>query len=67
MGDSTGNRGSNNALYFIVGALAVVVAIIAFLYFNGDFGGSETPPNGTVEAPATPPAPAAPAPSTTTE
>ena len=70
MADSTGNRDSNNALYFIVGGLVVVVAVIAFLYFNGDLGGGSDTTNVTIEAPATPEAPAAPAtpaPSTTTE
>lgn len=58
-------RGSNNMLYFIVGGLVVVVAVIAFLYFNGDIPGNSDTTNVTIEAPAAPAAPAAP--STTTE
>lgn len=37
MADSTTGR-PNGGLYFIVGALAVAVVGLGFLYFNGNFG-----------------------------
>jgi hypothetical protein len=49
-----GNSG-NGALYFIVGALCVAVAIGAFFMFGGNLGPS------TAQAPASAAAPAAPA------
>jgi hypothetical protein len=64
MADNTGRgRGSNNALYFIVGGLVVIAGIFLFLYTNGHIGGgndvnvSVTPPAAT-EPPAPAPAPA---------
>lgn len=58
MAEST-DSGSNNALYFIVGGLVVVVGIVAFLFFGGYLPGTTDTTNITVEAPA--------APATTTE
>jgi hypothetical protein len=58
---SDGN-GGNGALYFLVGALCVAVAIGAFFMFGGGHLGPST-----AQAPASAPAPAAstPAPTTT--
>ncbi len=47
----------NGALYFIVGALCIAVAVGAFFMFGGNMGGSSS----TAQAPAAAPAAAAPA------
>jgi hypothetical protein len=52
-----GNNG-NGALYFIVGALCVAVAIGAFFLFGGNLGPSTAQAPGAASAPA-PAAPAA--------
>ena len=47
-------RSSNNTLYFIVGALLVIVAVIAFFVFSGRGGEAPTPqaPEINVEVPS---------------
>ncbi|MEX1107423.1 MAG: hypothetical protein WEC00_00800 [Dongiaceae bacterium] len=43
---------SNNALYFIVGGLVVLVAVLAYLFLGGDTGDMGSDTNVTIEAPA---------------
>jgi hypothetical protein len=43
--------GGNNALYFIVGGIAVVVALLAFLYMGGHMPGQSSKMSVTIEAP----------------
>jgi hypothetical protein len=53
------SSGGNGGLYFVVGAIAVVVAILAFLYFGGDIGNGgdrKVDVNITTPKPASPPA-----------
>jgi hypothetical protein len=47
------NSGSNNVLYFIVGAMVVVLAGLTFMFFNGNFGG-RSKVDVTIQAPKTP-------------
>jgi hypothetical protein len=43
--------GGNNFLYFIVGGIVVVVAILAFLYMGGHMPGQSSKVSVTLEAP----------------
>jgi TM2 domain-containing membrane protein YozV len=43
--------GGTNFLYFIVGGIVVVVALLAFLYMGGHLPGQNKTVNVTVEAP----------------
>ena len=43
--------GGTNFLYFIVGGIVVVVALLAFLYMGGHLPGQNSKVNVTVEAP----------------
>ena len=52
MSDNNSGNG-NGALYFIVGALVVAVAVGGFFMFGGNVGGSST---ASAPAPATAPA-----------
>jgi hypothetical protein len=45
------NASSNNGLYFLVGGLAVVVGVIAFMYFGGLAGGHTGKLEISIEAP----------------
>jgi len=46
----------HGGLYFIVGALVVVVAAVAFFVFGGDFGGTgDRKTDVRIEAPKAPP------------
>jgi hypothetical protein len=45
-------RGSNNTLYFIVGGLVVLVAVLAYLFLGGGIGDMGGDTNVTIEAPA---------------
>jgi hypothetical protein len=47
-------RGSNNSLYFIVGALVIAVLIIGWFMYGGDEVDDATDVNVTTEEPATP-------------
>jgi hypothetical protein len=42
---------TNNTLYFIVGALVVIVAGLAFMYSRGHMSGSTDKMSITIEAP----------------
>jgi TM2 domain-containing membrane protein YozV len=44
-------NGGTNFLYFIVGGIVVVVALLAFLYMGGHLPGQTSKVNVTVEAP----------------
>lgn len=47
--------GGNSALAFIVGALLVIVLVIAgFMFFNGGFGGQTEELDVNIEAPRAP-------------
>jgi hypothetical protein len=48
------NSATNNALYFIVGGLVVVVAGFAFMYFGGYVGDRTDKAEITIEIPKTP-------------
>jgi hypothetical protein len=48
------NSSTNNALYFIVGGLVVVVAGFAFMYFGGYVGDRTDKAEITIEIPKTP-------------
>jgi hypothetical protein len=48
------NSGTNNALYFIVGGLVVVVAVFAVMYFGGYVGDRTHKAEITIELPKTP-------------
>jgi hypothetical protein len=53
-----GNGGGHGGLYFIVGALVVVVGIGAYFVFGGNLGGSGKPDADIkIETPKTPAAP----------
>ena len=45
---------SNNALYFIVGALVVIVGVLGFILLGGRIGGGRSSIDVTITAPATP-------------
>ncbi|MDZ4736336.1 MAG: hypothetical protein SGJ07_08290 [Rhodospirillaceae bacterium] len=45
-------RGSNNALYFIVGGLVVIVAVLAYLFLGGDGPEMADDADVTIEVPA---------------
>ncbi|MEX0808808.1 MAG: hypothetical protein WD044_08765 [Dongiaceae bacterium] len=45
-------RRSNNGLYFIVGGLVVLVAVLAYLFMGGETGDMGDDTNVTIEAPA---------------
>jgi hypothetical protein len=47
--------GGTNFLYFIVGGIVVVVALLAFLYMGGHLPGQTSKVSVTVEAPKTNP------------
>ena len=47
----TTNSSANNTLYFIVGGLVVVVAGLAFMYFNGYIGDRGHKTEITIEVP----------------
>ena len=57
MSESTsGSGGNNGGLYFIVGALVVVVGVLGFLFFGGDVGGpKDAKLDITINAPKTSP------------
>jgi len=48
------NSGTNNALYFIVGGLVVIVAVFAFMYFGGYMGDRSHKAEIAIEIPKTP-------------
>jgi hypothetical protein len=48
------NSGTNNALYFIVGGLVVVVAVLAYMYFGGHLGDRGHKAEITIELPKAP-------------
>ena len=47
----TSKSGGTNFLYFIVGGIVVVVALLAFLYMGGHLPGQTSKVSVTVEAP----------------
>ena len=52
--------GNGNGLYFIVGGLAVPVAVVAYLFWGGHIGGGTRNVDIKIETPAATPAPPAP-------
>ena len=48
------NSATNNALYFIVGGLVVVVAVFAYMYFGGSMGDRTHKAEITIEIPKAP-------------
>jgi hypothetical protein len=53
MADGNGGNG-NGALYFIVGALCIAVAVGAFFMFGGNVGGGSSTAQAPAAAPAQP-------------
>jgi hypothetical protein len=44
------NTNSNNALYFLVGGIAVVVGVLTFMFLNGMIGGHTSKMEVSIEA-----------------
>jgi hypothetical protein len=53
MAEGTNGSGGNGGLYFIVGALVVVVGLLGFLVFDGNIGGGSQDAHITIETPKT--------------
>ena len=61
MAEGTSNSGGNSGLAFIVGALVVVVAVIAFVVYSGGFTQQKSiDVNVSASAPKMPDAPKSP-------
>ena len=43
--------GSNNVLYFIVGAMLVAIVVLGFMFFNGNLGGNRDKVDITIQTP----------------